>query len=49
MSEPITAAIDNPQDWPAEKQTVQLRLQLQLLHGWAEQLNGTPARHAAGA
>jgi TetR/AcrR family transcriptional regulator, transcriptional repressor of bet genes len=43
------SAVANPQDWPAEKQIVQLRLQLQLLHGWAEQLNGTPARHAAGA
>jgi AcrR family transcriptional regulator len=43
------SAVANPQDWPAEKQTVQLRLQLQLLHGWAVQLNGTPARHAAGA
>jgi TetR/AcrR family transcriptional repressor of bet genes len=43
------SAVANPQDWPAEKQTVQLRLQLQLLHGWAMQLNGTPARHAAGA
>ena len=43
------SAVANPQDWPAEKQIVQLRLQLQLLHGWAVQLNGTPARHAAGA
>jgi TetR/AcrR family transcriptional repressor of bet genes len=43
------SAVANPQDWPAEKQIVQLRLQLQLLHGWAVRLNGTPARHAAGA
>jgi TetR/AcrR family transcriptional regulator, transcriptional repressor of bet genes len=43
------SAVANPQDWPAEKQTVQLRLQLQLLHAWAVQVNGAPARHAAGA
>jgi TetR/AcrR family transcriptional repressor of bet genes len=43
------SAVANPQDWPAEKQIAQLRLQLQLLHAWAVQLNGTPARHAAGA
>jgi TetR/AcrR family transcriptional repressor of bet genes len=43
------SAVANPQDWPADKQTVQLRLQLQLLHAWAVQVNGAPARHAAGA
>jgi hypothetical protein len=32
----ITAsAVVSQGDWPAEKQTEQLRLQLQLLHSWA--------------
>ena len=29
------SAVANPRDWPAAKQTAQLRLQLELLHGWA--------------
>jgi len=29
------SAVANPGDWPPHKQIAQLRLQLQLLHGWA--------------
>jgi TetR/AcrR family transcriptional regulator, transcriptional repressor of bet genes len=44
------SAAANPGDWPAEKQTAQLRLQLQLLHAWAVGANDTPAsRRVAGA
>jgi TetR/AcrR family transcriptional regulator, transcriptional repressor of bet genes len=43
------SAAANPGDWPAEKQTGQLRLQLQLLHGWAAGASGAPTQQAAGA
>jgi TetR/AcrR family transcriptional regulator, transcriptional repressor of bet genes len=44
------SAVANPSDWPAEKQTGQLRLQLQLLHGWAQGASDAPlAQKAAGA
>jgi TetR/AcrR family transcriptional regulator, transcriptional repressor of bet genes len=36
------SAVANPGDWPAPKQIAQLRLQLQLLHGWALQGSRTP-------
>ncbi|MGB6604455.1 MAG: TetR family transcriptional regulator C-terminal domain-containing protein [Steroidobacteraceae bacterium] len=35
------SAIANPGDWPAARQIEQLRLQLQLLHGWATHSAGT--------
>jgi TetR/AcrR family transcriptional repressor of bet genes len=41
------SAVANPGDWPAQKQIVQLRLQLQLLQAWATGLGGT--QQAAGA
>jgi TetR/AcrR family transcriptional regulator, transcriptional repressor of bet genes len=41
------SAVANPGDWPAQKQIVQLRLQLQLLQAWAGGLGGT--QQAAGA
>ena len=43
------SAVANPTDWRAEKQLSQLRLQLQLLHGWAVGTTGTRPRQAAGA
>jgi hypothetical protein len=44
------SAVANPGDWPAEKQTSQLRLQLQLLHAWALGATGAPrTQRAAGA
>jgi AcrR family transcriptional regulator len=44
------SAVANPGDWPAERQTAQLRLQLQLLHAWAVGAAGTrEAQRAAGA
>ncbi len=44
------SAVANPGDWPADKQLAQLRLQLQLLHDWAQGASGAPpARRAAGA
>jgi AcrR family transcriptional regulator len=44
------SAVANPGDWPAEKQTSQLRLQLQLLHAWALAATGAPrTQRAAGA
>ena len=41
------SAVANPADWPAQKQIAQLRLQIDLLHGWA--LGATIAPRAAGA
>jgi AcrR family transcriptional regulator len=41
------SAVANPGDWPAQKQILQLRLQLQLLQAWATGLGGT--QQAAGA
>jgi AcrR family transcriptional regulator len=41
------SAVANPDDWPASKQIAQLRLQLQLLHAWAEAVGAT-ARAAGG-
>jgi AcrR family transcriptional regulator len=41
------SAVANPGDWPALKQTAQLRLQLELLHAWATGVGGT--QRAAGA
>jgi AcrR family transcriptional regulator len=40
------SAVANPSDWPAAKQILQLRLQLELLQGWA---TGSGAQQAAGA
>jgi AcrR family transcriptional regulator len=42
------SAVANPGDWPAQKQIVQLRLQLQLQQAWASGLGGT-TQQAAGA
>ena len=44
-------AVANAGDWPAERQTEQLRLQLQLLRAWAMGTAGAPplSRKAAGA
>ena len=41
------SAVANLSDWPPRAQTRQLRLQLELLHGWAQGAAGT-ARQAAG-
>ena len=41
------SAVANPQDWPAEKQIAQLRLQLQLLHAWATGAAGAPVGQKA--
>ena len=41
------SAVANPGDWPAPKQTTQLRLQLQLLHAWA--MDTGSAQRTAGA
>jgi AcrR family transcriptional regulator len=39
----VTAsAVPNQSDWPAAKQTEQLRLQLQLLHAWASETIAAP-------
>jgi AcrR family transcriptional regulator len=44
------SAVANPGDWPPERQTEQLRLQLQLLRAWAVGAAGTRERQrAAGA
>ena len=44
------SAVANPGDWPPEKQLAQLRLQLQLLHGWARGAAAVPiTQKAAGA
>jgi TetR/AcrR family transcriptional regulator, transcriptional repressor of bet genes len=40
------SAVANPSDWPAAKQVAQLRLQLELLQGWASAIGGT--QQAAG-
>jgi TetR/AcrR family transcriptional repressor of bet genes len=43
-------AVANAGDWPPERQIEQLRLQLELLHGWALASAGAPqAQRAAGA
>jgi hypothetical protein len=36
-------------DWPAAKQIEQLRLHLQLLHGWAVETAGRVRRPASGS
>jgi len=41
------SAVANPGDWPAQKQIAQLRLQIELLRGWAQGAN--VAARAAGA
>src|SRR5579863_3691646 len=41
------SAVANPSDWPADKQLAQLRLQLQLLHGWACSATGAPITQKA--
>ena len=44
------SAVANPGDWPPQKQIMQVRLQLRLLHGWASRTNGidgTPLGHQA--
>jgi len=44
------SAVANLSDWPPDKQLAQLRLQLQLLHGWACAAAAVPVTHkAAGA
>jgi TetR/AcrR family transcriptional regulator, transcriptional repressor of bet genes len=44
------SAVANTGDWPADAQVGQLRLQLTLLHAWAEgSATAPPARAAAGA
>jgi AcrR family transcriptional regulator len=43
------SAVANVGDWPATVQIEQLRLQLALLHGWANGSASAPARAAAGA
>jgi TetR/AcrR family transcriptional regulator, transcriptional repressor of bet genes len=43
------SAVANPSDWRPEKQIAQLRLQLQLLRGWAMGASSaSPGRQAAG-
>ena len=37
------SAVASQSDWPAGKQIEQLRLQLQLLHGWAAESAATSA------
>jgi len=36
-------------DWPAERQVGQLRLQLELLHGWATGVVGAAALRKGGS
>jgi len=44
------SAVANAGDWPPQRQLEQLRLQLELLHGWALGRAGAPlAQRAAGA
>jgi TetR/AcrR family transcriptional regulator, transcriptional repressor of bet genes len=43
------SAVANLSDWPPDKQLAQLRLQLQLLHGWACATAGVSIPRAAGA
>lgn len=38
------SAIPNPGDWPAAKQVEQLRLQLDLLHAWAQDSIAAPSK-----
>ncbi len=40
------SAVASQSDWPAAKQIEQLRLHLQLLHGWASEMAGTSAEKA---
>jgi len=41
----VTAsAVASQSDWPAEKQVEQLRLQLQLLHTWAQDMIAVPSK-----
>jgi TetR/AcrR family transcriptional regulator, transcriptional repressor of bet genes len=40
------SAVASQSDWPAAKQIEQLRLHLQLLHGWALETTGTSAEKA---
>ncbi len=40
------SAVASQSDWPAAKQIEQLRLHLQLLHGWASEVAGTGAEKA---
>jgi AcrR family transcriptional regulator len=39
------SAVTSRGDWPAERQTAQLALQLELLHDWAGRSTGAPASH----
>jgi hypothetical protein len=41
------SAVANPGDWPAETQIAQLRLQVELLHGWASAASAGDRRAAA--
>ena len=43
------SAVASQSDWPAAKQIEQLRLQLQLLHGWALESAGRVRRPASGS
>ncbi len=43
------SAVASQSDWPAAKQIEQLRLQLQLLHGWAVETAGRVRRPASGS
>jgi len=43
------SAVASQSDWPAAKQIEQLRLQLQLLHGWAVESAGRVRRPASGS
>ncbi len=43
------SAVASQSDWPAAKQIEQLRLQLQLLHGWAVEAAGRVRRPASGS
>ena len=43
------SAVASQSDWPASKQIEQLRLHLQLLHGWAVETAGRVRRPASGS
>jgi TetR/AcrR family transcriptional repressor of bet genes len=43
------SAVASQSDWPAAKQIEQLRLQLQLLHGWAVETAGRVRRPTSGS
>jgi TetR/AcrR family transcriptional regulator, transcriptional repressor of bet genes len=43
------SAVASQSDWPAAKQIEQLRLHLQLLHGWAVETAGRTRRPASGS